>query len=170
MRGFGLVELHERLRESVRTIRRHVSASGIQRRSLLVDWSPKATGTNSARTTNFESCIQFLVLTAGLILGGCNTIAKDPGEHFESSAVVTAGQLKEAADGERLFMYIASDEKYHYFRDDEGYYKLSLSVPIPSSMVRKMEELIARGEVPGQRGTPVQFDGEKVVYLKHDRK
>ncbi len=67
-------------------------------------------------------------------------------------------------------MYIASDEKHHYFRDDEGYYKLSASVPIPSTMLRRMEELTARREKPGHSGIPVQFDGDKVVHRKRDQK
>ncbi len=112
---------------------------------------------------------RIFVAALALMLFGCSNSPIVPGANFESSVTVTAQQLKEAADGQEHFMYIVTDEKYHYFRDEEGYYKLSSSVSIPSSMVLKMEVLNARGVKPGFRGISVQFDGDKIVHRRRER-
>ena len=97
---------------------------------------------------------------------GCNPNIS-PGPDVQHATEVTFEQLKSVVEGTPLFYWTGSDDKYHYFKMDDGFYRLSTDFKMPNferMMMRKLE--------PGSFLIDVEVvDGERILsYSRFGKK
>ena len=121
------------------------------------------------RISNHFALLVFLSVAIGTGTNGCKTNIS-PSPDVEHATLVTFSQLKEATQEEAFFDWVGCDRKFHYFKTQNGYYRLSTSFDIPSlhgSSSVTIEGFIENEFKPGSRGRSVCIDGESIRTKGH---
>ncbi len=75
----------------------------------------------------FCICSLIALVTASI---GCKR-SISPGLDIEHATQVTFDQLKEVTQGQSFFGYTGSDDDFHYFKVQNGFYRLSSEFEMP---------------------------------------
>lgn len=97
-----------------------------------------------------------IVLLAGTI--GCSRDIS-PGLDVENATKVTIDELRDATQNASYFQWTGSDDKFHYFRTKEGYYRMTIEHELP----HRWDE-INRGKTIGNFGVPVVVKDGKIIH------
>lgn len=80
-----------------------------------------------------------------------------PGTDWKNARAVSFEQFKQVTNGE-TFMWVGSDDNYHYFKTNKGYYSLPASFKMPT-----LQRIIDRKQEPGALGVNVTIlNGESI--------
>ncbi len=80
------------------------------------------------------------------------------GKDIEHATQVTFAELKEATDGHRFFLWIGSDEDFHYFRTEQGrFYRLTSEFEMPA-----FQKIIEKELAPGEIEWFATIDGDEI--------
>lgn len=93
-----------------------------------------------------------------VVTAGCNRPVL-AGPDIEHATRVTFEQLKEATQNEIVFQWFGSDKDFHYFKTQQGFYRLAREFELPQILKRH-----DRGEKPGTRIVEVLIHGDNIVY------
>ena len=99
------------------------------------------------------------LVTLVTLSSGCNQVQDiSAGVDVSHATEVTFAQRKEATKGETKFRWVGSDDNFHYFETQKGFYRLTTKFEMPH-----FKHLMDRKWEPGILRTDVRIVGEKIA-------
>lgn len=111
------------------------------------------------RMITMKNAIAICFVLIGFIAGtiGCSRDIS-PGLDVENATKVTIEELRDATQNASYFQWTGSDDKFHYFRTKEGYYRITAEHELPHYF-----DKINKARSPGEFGIPVGIKDGKIV-------